>query len=156
MKTSHRRKPQPAIPLTAPTRRFGLELPVEAEALPILEAFARAIALEAGFAQRQRLHIQLALEEIAVNILAHGCGPEATFKVLAFLEPAQLRLEVLDSGPPFAFEEALNRYKGEAHPDQPLGGIGLFLVKKFMDRVNYEPGTPQGNRMVLVKRMEKP
>jgi serine/threonine-protein kinase RsbW len=147
---------QPRSPKPAPaSRRFGLELPAEVEALAILGAFARAIALEAGFRERSMNHIQLALEEIAMNILSHGSGPGSYFKVSAHLDAAQLRLEILDVGHPFALDQALSRYGGIAFPDQPVGGIGLYLVKNLMDEVHYYPATPEGNRMVLVKHKER-
>jgi len=136
------------------SRRFGLELPAELEALPILGAFAQAVSLEAGFRQRSRNHIQLALEEIAMNIFRHGSGPGSCFKVLAFLDDGQLRLEILDTGRPFAFERAMSLYHGIASPGQEIGGIGLYLVKNLMDDVQYQPATAQGNRMVLIKNKE--
>jgi serine/threonine-protein kinase RsbW len=134
--------------------RFTLILPAESEALPVLGAFAEAIALEAGFAERARNHIQLALEEIAVNILMHGSGPASIFKVKAALEPAQVTWEIVDYGQPFAFDDVSSRYKGAPSPDQAVGGIGLFLVKKVMDDVRYVPGNGRGNRMILIKHKE--
>lgn len=131
-----------------------MELPAEPESLSVLRAFAEAIALEAGFEERARNHIQLALEEIAVNILMHGGGVGATFRILAVLHPGRIQWEILDDGRPFAFDQAASAYDGEPSGDQPVGGIGLFLVKKVMDEVKYEPGTAQGNRVVLVKFKE--
>lgn len=145
------RQPRNARP--AP-KRFALELPAEPESLPVLRAFAEAIALEAGFQERARNHIQLALEEIAVNILRHGSGPGTCFRILAILLADRVQWEILDTGRPFAFEEAAGTYGGVADPSQPVGGIGLFLVKKVMDEVRYEPLTAQGNRIVLIKNKE--
>ena len=144
---------QPRV--AAATRRFGLELPAEVEALPILAAFAQAVAWETGFSQRSRNHIQLALEEIAMNIFRHGSGPGSCFKVLATQDEGRLRLEILDTGKPFAFERAMSLYHGIASPEQEIGGIGLYLVKSLMDEVQYQPATPQGNRMVLIKNKER-
>jgi len=148
--------PAGATPPRQPIRKFGLDLPAEPEALPVLGAFAEAIALEAGFGERARNHIQMALEEIAVNILMHGSGPSSTFQVLAYLDPGLIRWEIVDFGQPFPFEQASSRYDGVPSPDQAVGGVGLFLVKKVMDEVTYTPGTGQGNRMTLVKYKEKP
>jgi len=139
----------------APSRKFGLECPAEAEALPILGAFAMALSLEAGFGERARNHIQIALEEIAVNILMHGSGPDSTFTVYGIIAPGQIRWEILDHGQPFAFEEAASKYSGVPSLDQPVGGIGLYLLKKVMDEVRYEPSTPEGNRLTLIKYMER-
>lgn len=133
---------------------FTLILPAESEALPIMGAFAEAIALEAGFAERARNHIQLALEEIAVNILMHGSGPDSVFKVMASLQPGRVTWEIVDFGQPFAFEEASTRYQGTPSVDQAVGGIGLFLVRKVMDEVRYLPDQGEGNRMILTKFKE--
>jgi len=137
-----------------PPKRYGLDLPAEPESLPVLRAFAETIALEAGFSERARGHIQLALEEIAVNILMHGSGQGSYFKILAIVKTGQLQWEILDTGQPFAFEQVISLYDGLPTADQPMGGIGLFLVKKVMDEVRYEPATAQGNRFVLIKKKE--
>lgn len=155
MKQKHIAKGQQPKPLGPEARRFGLELPAEAEALPILGAFAVAISLEADFGERARNHIQIALEEIAVNILMHGSGPGSTFQVYGIIAPGQIRWEILDHGQPFAFEAAAAQYSGTPDLDQEVGGIGLYLLKKVMDEVYYEPATPQGNRLTLVKYKEQ-
>jgi anti-sigma regulatory factor (Ser/Thr protein kinase) len=36
-----------------------------------------------------------------------------------------------------------------------MGGIGLFLVRKVMDEVRYEPATAAGNRFILIKHKER-
>jgi anti-sigma regulatory factor (Ser/Thr protein kinase) len=136
------------------SRQFGLELPAEVEALPVLAAFAQTVAREAGFPERSRNHIQLALEEITMNILRHGSGQGSFVKIRATLGDGDLRLEVLDTGRPFGFEQAMELYNGIASPDQEIGGIGLYLVKNLMDEVHYQPGTPEGNRMTLIKNKE--
>jgi len=140
--------------LPAPGKAYGLELPAEPESLPVLRAFAEAIALEGGFEERARNHIQLALEEIAVNILMHGSGLGSDFRIRAILGPGLIRWEILDTGKPFAFDQAASRYEGIPTVEQPVGGLGLFLVKKVMDEVHYEPATPLGNRIILIKYKE--
>jgi serine/threonine-protein kinase RsbW len=142
-------------PARPATKRFGVDLPADPEALPVMRAFAEAIALEAGFSERARNHIQLALEEVAVNILIHGSGPGSEIKLLVTLEADHAVWEILDRGKPFPFEESVSRYDGMPTMDQPVGGVGLFLVRKVMDEVRYEPATAQGNRMILTKYKER-
>ncbi len=155
MKKAKSEKTAVEAPPHLTVKRFGLELPAEPESLPVLRAFAEAIALEAGFSERPRNHIQLALEEIAVNLLMHGSGQGSYFKILAILNAEHLQWEILDTGKPFAFEQAASHYDGMPTVDQPAGGIGLFLVKKVMDEVRYEPATALGNRFVLIKNKER-
>jgi anti-sigma regulatory factor (Ser/Thr protein kinase) len=135
-----------------PPRRFLLELAAETASLPVLAAFAASVGLEAGFDERRCGHLQLALEEIAMNLVMHGGPQPGSFQVRALLEPAGLRLEVLDTGDPFPFEQAASAYPGLPAPERPVGGLGLFLAGKFMDEVRYRPGTWEGNRMELLMR----
>lgn len=140
-------------PLPDPPRRFRLELEPRTSSLPVLAAFAEAVAQEAGLDERRRHHVHLALEEIAMNLVMHG-GPRAgTFQVRADLEPERLLLEVLDSASPFPFDAASTAYPGVPDPEGPVGGVGLYLVRRLMDEVQYEPGTPEGNRMRLVMHL---
>ena len=151
-------RPDPqARPSGTPRHRFLLELALDASSLPDLADFAEELSQAAGFDDRACGHLQLALEEVAMNLIMHGGPSTGTFQVRATLDASRLVLEVLDGGPPFDFERAVSAYPGAPSEDGPVGGVGLYLVRKVMDEVHYEPGTLEGNRMVLVKhRPDRP
>jgi phosphoserine phosphatase RsbU/P len=145
-----------AVAPAAPTRSFLLELETDTASLRMLSAFVENLGLEAGMDPRTRGHFQVALEEIAMNLVMHGGTRNGNFQVSAAIHPDRLQVEVLDAGEPFDFDRAASVYEGVPDPDRPAGGVGLFLVRKFMDEVRYEPGTLQGNRLILVKRRTPP
>jgi anti-sigma regulatory factor (Ser/Thr protein kinase) len=40
--------------------------------------------------------------------------------------------------------------------DRPFGGLGVFLMKQFMDEVSHRVTTERGNELTLVKRSVLP
>jgi anti-sigma regulatory factor (Ser/Thr protein kinase) len=95
----------------------------------------------------------VAVEEVVVNVLRHAYGPgsEETFQVRFISGEGGMTVRVTDHGRPFDFRRERSRYDGRASAGQPVGGIGLHLVHAFMDEVNYEPDTEEGNVMILFK-----
>ena len=94
--------------------------------------------------------LRLALDEVVSNVIRHGYGLNGAgeIEVQAEFAPDRVRIEVLDSARPFnplAFPEPDLNVPIER---RQRGGLGIFLVRKLMDRVAYfrENGC---NRLVL-------
>ena len=118
------------------------ELRVEAkvDALPRVSEFATGTLTDAC-PMRDRLHIELVTEEIFVNIASYAYpdgGGFATVRRIGGEGPEGLTLVFIDSGVP---------YNPLARPDpdltlsaeeRPIGGLGVFLVKKIVDEAHYE------------------
>jgi len=83
--------------------------------------------------------LRLALDEIVSNVIRHGYGPDGAgeIEVTASFENDRVRIEVRDAAKPFnplAFPEPNLSAPIE---QRPRGGLGIFLVRKLMDRVDY-------------------
>jgi anti-sigma regulatory factor (Ser/Thr protein kinase) len=84
--------------------------------------------------------LQLALEEVVTNVIVHGYRrlPGQTLRVRLTCENSIVTAEVEDSAPAF---DPLARPQPEHvnHPveNRPIGGLGIHLVKKLMDTVEY-------------------
>ena len=84
--------------------------------------------------------IELAVEEIFTNISSYAYHPsvgKASILCRVEQEPLRVVIQFLDSGKPFdplAKEEADT---SEEALMERTGGLGIFLVKKNMDDVNY-------------------
>lgn len=98
--------------------------------------------------------LQLAIEELTVNILnyAYPAEEEGTLKVLIGRTEHELTLTFIDHGTPF-------NPLGHPDPDitlaaeeREIGGLGILLVKKLMDKVEYEYAEGE-NRMTIVKKL---
>jgi anti-sigma regulatory factor (Ser/Thr protein kinase) len=82
--------------------------------------------------------LRLALDEIVSNVIRHGyaAGENGAIEILADFEADRVRLEVRDAAKPFnpllVPEPDLNI----PIERRSRGGLGIFLVRKLMDRVD--------------------
>ena len=95
--------------------------------------------------------MQLAASEIAVNISRHAYHGVPTGVIAAALEvrPGEVCLTLTHQGCAFDRSAWVPPDLTTAHE----GGYGIYLVETLMDEVRYQPGQPDGHRVVLVKRL---
>jgi serine/threonine-protein kinase RsbW len=132
----------------------SLEVPARLEHISrICEAVGLG-AEQAGFDERTTYACQLAVCEAVENIVVHGYGPDRQGTIEATIEslPNELIIDLTDRAPAF------NPTTIEATPptpaeDPPIGGLGLFILKKVMDEVRYQRKRGQ-NLLHLRKRLE--
>ena len=148
-----RRLPGPAQPANAPEHRVRLELPADTGILARVAELVTSLATDAGLEPRAVAQFALAVDEAITNVIHHAYGADPSRRFQLDIEHTSLgvRAVVTDTGLPFPFEAARARYDGHADPEQAAGGIGLFLMGRMLDECSYEPGTLDGNRLVLAK-----
>jgi anti-sigma regulatory factor (Ser/Thr protein kinase) len=96
------------------------------------------------FARRRRLPsavrriAHLALDEIVSNVIRHGSRrASCRIRVDVSIERGVLQIEVVDNG--VAFNPlAAAEPKVQGRPaNRPIGGLGIHLVRKLVDRLEY-------------------
>lgn len=107
--------------------------------IPQLAAFIETVAAEKNLDLSLAMSLNLALEEAVTNVIlyAYPEGSDGLVDIEAILREDSLEFIVSDSGRPFdptAQEEADVTLGVE---DRPIGGLGIFLVRKLMDSVSY-------------------
>jgi len=117
---------------------YELKIPARVDRLDdVLEFIGKAVN-DAGMDGKFRSNINIAVEEIFVNI-AHYAYPSGEGDVIisASVTPDNLIFELSDSGTPY---DPL----GKDDPDitlsaeeREIGGLGIFMVKKLVDDVSY-------------------
>lgn len=104
-------------------------------------SFADAILEEIGCSPKAQMQIDIAIEELFVNI-AHYAYPEGEGEAVIYVEPAAEGGAVS-----ITFEDEGVQYDPLKNEDpditlsadeRPIGGLGIFMVKKSMDDVSYE------------------
>jgi serine/threonine-protein kinase RsbW len=99
-----------------------------------------------------KYNIQLAVQEICINIIVHAYddNPDKRVEVdLAWMEQARsIVIKMLDTGRPFDITKVVepDLEEGQVH------GYGLFIVKHLMDDVQYS-SDEAGNHWTLVKNL---
>lgn len=95
-------------------------------------------AIKAGFDSRTAYACQLAIGEACENIINHGYKGEGIgdIELSAEISPGIITLTLCDTAPPFnpAVEPGPPHWKEE---DPPVGGLGLLIIHRVMDRVKY-------------------
>jgi sigma-B regulation protein RsbU (phosphoserine phosphatase) len=132
-----------------------LTLPARTAVLAKVADMTASVARDVGFPEAEIQRIVLAVDEVVTNVItyAYGPGTSETFELDLIPHGDGMTVTVTDYGQPFDFEKESRKYAGQAAEDQPEGGIGLFLVRRFMDEVRYEPETYAGNVVVMVKHL---
>ena len=132
------------------------ELTIDArmEDLDEMMAFVDGHLEEYGCPAKVQIQIEVAVEEVFVNIASYAYTPETG--------PATVRMHIEDDVAVITFIDSGVPYDPLAKPDpdvslsaeeRPIGGLGIYLVKKSMDSVsyNYESGR---NVLQLEKRLK--
>ena len=97
-----------------------------------------------------------AAEEIFVNVAHYAYpGNEGSVRLqLNILEdPKRVELLFIDSGIAYNPLKKSDPDTSLNAEDRPIGGLGIFMVKKMMDDVRYEYKDGQ-NRLTIVKRFQ--
>ena len=135
----------------------SLELDAKLENLDQVMGFVDGILEENGCPMKEMMQIDVAVEEIFVNIAHYAYSPEIGKAVItASLDSdnAIVSISFEDKGIPFnplAKEDPDVSLSAE---DRQIGGLGIFMVKKSMDDVLYERKDGK-NILTLVKRIKK-
>ena len=115
-----------------------ITVPAETASLETVNTFIQEKLEAIDCPKRARMQMQLAVEEIFVNIASYAYGQETgSAEIRMTVEDGCAGIEFRDSGTPF---DPL----AKADPDvtlpaeeRQIGGLGIFMVKKMMDDVQY-------------------
>jgi serine/threonine-protein kinase RsbW len=93
-----------------------------------------------GLASRAMHDLDLALEEILINIISYGYtdNREHEIKVRLSAQPGEVRAEVEDDGQPFNPLAAPEPDTAQSLEKRTIGGLGIHLVRQLMDGLEYE------------------
>ena len=118
----------------------SITVPAKLEALDDVTAFVIPQLEERGCPESVQLQIQLAVEEIFVNITSYAYHPkdgDAEIRCDVLENPLRVVIQILDSGKPF---DPLAVEKADTSETALLdreGGLGILLVCSTMDNVSY-------------------
>lgn len=114
-------------------------LPASVDKYPKLVSWLDKQCKNAKVSDSNKNKLNLAVEEIFVNISSYAYPPkdgdvEITFKINS---ENQIEMKFIDSGieyNPLAKEDPDITLSAK---DRPIGGLGIFMVKNYMDDINY-------------------
>ncbi|UCH59079.1 MAG: ATP-binding protein [Anaerolineales bacterium] len=126
------------------------------DSLAKVSEFVVNAAKEAGLNSEEVYAVELAVDEACCNIIDHAYGGEGLGELNCTVKVDQGKLTVILSDTGKAFDP-----KSIPDPklDVPLEqlkprGVGLYLMRKLMDDINYETSPNHGNTLTMVKRSQ--
>ena len=115
-----------------------LKLDAVPENLDAVLDFVNAELEAIDCSSKTQSQIAIAVEEIFVNIAHYAYNPEiGAACVRVSVSANELRLIFEDSGKPYNPLEKPDPDITASAADRPIGGLGIFMVKKIMDTVDY-------------------
>ncbi len=88
-----------------------------------------------------RTQIDIAVEELFVNIAHYAYNPEtgpATVRVEVEKDPPAISITFIDHGIPYDPLAKADPDITLSADEREIGGLGIFMVKKSMDSIDYE------------------
>lgn len=107
--------------------------------LSVLERSLETLAERHGLSEQELLSVNLVLEELVVNVVSHGHhdGLEHEITIRLSVTDRELTIEVEDDGRPFNPLEASRPDLDASLDERLVGGLGLHLVRSFVDELSY-------------------
>ena len=133
----------------------NLQIVANENNLDAVNEFIDAKLDEVDCLPQTRMQIELAVEEIFINIASYAYRPDegpVTIQVTVKDAPIRVILTFIDKGKPF---DPLSKKDADVTlppEEREIGGLGIFLVKKTMDSVKYEYKDGQ-NILTVVKNV---
>ncbi len=135
--------------------RAELEIEAVVDNLPLVTEFIESRLEAFDCPPRTQMQINIAVEEIFVNIAHYAYGKEkgtATVRAEISEDPVTVTITFMDHGIPY---DPLSKEDPDvtlSAEERDIGGLGIFMTKKTMDDVSYEYRNGQ-NILTLKKKL---
>ena len=137
----------------APAKELTVDATVEN--IAAVSAFVEAELDAVDCPLKARMQLGVAIDEIMANIAQYAYAPGTGPVTVRFACEAATRtvtLTFLDKGMPYNPLEQADPDVSLSAEERPIGGLGIFLVKKTMDRMAYEYKYSQ-NVLIIQKKL---
>jgi len=120
--------------------RHELKLYCKTNQLVILRSFLNEILVKTSLPEIEQHQVILAVDEVCANLMIHShqCDPAHFITVQVLIQENGLIVEISDSGESFNLLEYQEPEVLEVKKTKRKGGLGIILVKKIMDKIEFE------------------
>jgi serine/threonine-protein kinase RsbW len=139
------------------TEKFELCVNTETKNLEAIASFVTSIAGELELDDDVSFALQMAVDEACANVMEHAYDGQTNGKVHITCQTVgdEVVVRIHDHGRPFD-PQSVTRLD----PDAPLekrgeGALGLYLMEKLMDSVEFHFDPTNGNTLTMKKRIHR-
>jgi len=138
-------------------RTFSLHVPSSTENLSMIRDFVKSIGTHSGMDDLDVAKLELAVDEACSNVMEHAYGSDNTqdVSIRATVDDNAVQIWVIDTGKGFDPASIEQSRLQDLISAKRTGGLGMRLMKSFMDEVHYETQRGVKNELRMVKRLGK-
>ena len=138
-------------------RTFSLHVPSSTENLSMIRDFVKSIGTQSGLGDLEVAQLELAVDEACSNVMEHAYNADSTqdVSIRATVDDTSLQIDVIDTGKGFDPETVEQVNLKDLISARRTGGLGMRLMKSFMDEVHYQMVPGVKNELKMVKRLVK-
>lgn len=129
---------------------FSMSWTASLESISDIAEHVQAELIRLGFDSQRLMKVNLAIEEITVNIINHAYGDGVRGNIDVSIEKtdSQVIIHIFDEGMPFNPLEAKAPDVNASVAERPVGGLGIFMAKNLVDGITYERTGTRNHLMV--------
>jgi anti-sigma regulatory factor (Ser/Thr protein kinase) len=143
--------------LTADDNIHKISIEAKIENLPSLMEFVEKACYVSIINKKVTFAFKLAVDEACTNIIDHGYENlkpgliDLTFQT----KHDEAILSIHDDGRSFDPKQSVDVATNVDFEDRQVGGLGLVLIKKMADKIQYNSDPEKGNELILSKKFKK-
>ena len=140
-----------------PALEFKLGVPSATEHQAMIRSFISQAVEKAGFDEMEVDMLVLAVDEAVANVIEHAYSSDTTkeVSVRVVIEADQVRIEIIDTGKGFDPAKVMQQDLEQLVAERKSGGLGLRLIQKIMDDVQYQIVPGEKNELRMVKKLKR-
>ena len=137
--------------------KYSLTVDSRLERLSEIANFIELAARSSGLNEDQTYDVQMAVDEACANVIEHAYRGRAngTIDIVCEKRGKEFVVTIQDFGERFDPKKVASPRTRDPLSKRNIGGLGLFFMRKMMDKVKFEFSAGSGNRLTMVKKIKK-
>lgn len=137
--------------------RLDLTIPSQTAKLKLVRKFVTSAARKFGFSVDEASKIALAVDEACTNIIQHAYNfaPDQEIKLNIAMRDGEFAILITDHGRPFNPDAVKLPNMRASAKNYRRSGLGMYLMKLLMDKVEYRIRPGVKNQVRLVKYLSR-
>lgn len=132
--------------------RIELTVPRTTQYLGMVRKVVAMAAARVGFPREQVDLIELAVDEACSNAILYAAADSPSDLTLEVdISEAEFKIVLNDGGPCYDFAAKGNFKVEDQLSAKESGGLGIYIMKNFMDEVRYEHSEATGSVITMTK-----
>jgi serine/threonine-protein kinase RsbW len=136
--------------------KFSLTVDSRLERLSQIADFMQETTHACGLSDDQAFETQMAVDEACTNVIQHAYHGrhDGTIDIACEKRGQEFIITIQDYGDPFDPKKVARPKTRAPLSQRNVGGLGLFFMRRMMDRVKFDFTSGRGNRLTMVKKIK--